>query len=196
MMHDDAVGACSASDLLNLFIQLRGFRPDMSDWSEDRFTDRLSVLYRLQQFRALFRASEIDCDPSEFARGNFIKADDPRYEAAIDRMNSELEQMIASNNKCRPDQLRQGLEILLDDRERLERVLSFSSGVLTASGLYFYAYKTIEELNQSIRSRAAIVDDVLAALISPEGKTFAVEFLAREYRYPDVDLFEIDSEWW
>jgi hypothetical protein len=77
----------------------------------------------------------------------------------------------------------------------VDHVLSFSCGVLEASGLYLYAHRKAEEMNRIIRDNVSIVDDILVALISPEETSFSVEQLTREYGYPDVDLFEIDSAW-
>ncbi len=37
---------------------------------------------------------------------------------------------------------------------------------------------------------------MLAALISPEAAEFSVEQLARDHGYPDVNLGDIDEEWW
>ena len=86
--------------------------------------------------------------------------------------------------------------ILFDYRKRVEDVLSFSSGVLEASGLYLHAHRKAGELNLVIQDNIAVIKDALVDLISPEGATFTVEQLARDYGYPDVDLFEIDSDWW
>jgi hypothetical protein len=62
--------------------------------------------------------------------------------------------------------------------------------------LDLHAHRKAGELNRVIRENVAIIDDVLVELISPEGATFSVEQLARDYGYPDVDLFEVDSDWW
>lgn len=75
--------------------------------------------------------------------------------------------------------------------------LSFSSGVIIeGNGLRLYAHRKAGELNRIIRDNVAIIDDVLVAFISPEAKVFSVDQLACDYGYPDVDLFEIDVEWW
>lgn len=42
----------------------------------------------------------------------------------------------------------------------------------------------------------SIIEDILAALISPEAVEFSVEQLARDYGYPDVGLGGIDADSW
>src|SRR5262249_27865395 len=93
-------------------------------------------------------------------------------------------------------QLPEFFAILYDYREQVDGVLSFSSGVLEASGLYRHAYRKVGELNRIIRDNVAIVEDLLVAAISPEAATFSVEQLAREHGYPDVDLHDIDLDWY
>ncbi|MBV9124234.1 MAG: hypothetical protein JO112_12825 [Planctomycetes bacterium] len=87
-------------------------------------------------------------------------------------------------------------KILFDYRTKVEKVLTFSSGVLEASGLYAYAHRKAGELNGIIREHVRIIDDLLVALISPQAKTFTVEELSKDYDYPDVDLNVIDADWW
>lgn len=64
------------------------------------------------------------------------------------------------------------------------------------SGLFAYAHCKANELNEIVRHNLPIIDDLLARLISPEERIFTVEELARKFRFPDVDLSEIDSDWW
>jgi hypothetical protein len=153
-MPDDAVESRSAKDLLDLYLQLRGFVPNMREWAEDRFADSPPILYRLQRFYALLRAFELGTDPSEFAHGHFIKPlTIHRYEALIARMSSELEQMIGHRQECHPCRLPRCFEILLDYREQLERLLAFSSGVLAASGFFTLC---VQESGRSQRHRRAV----------------------------------------
>jgi hypothetical protein len=73
--------------------------------------------------------------------------------------------------------------------------LSFTSGTLEASGLYFYALQKADELNRAIARHLGIVDDLLAELINPTSMSVTVDDLARDHGYPVGDLFEIDMEW-
>ena len=93
-------------------------------------------------------------------------------------------------------QLPDCFKILLEYRDRVEDVLSFSSGVLEASGLYLFAHRKAGELNQIIQQNVGMIEDLLIAFISPEAKEFSVAQLVRDYGYPDVDLCEIDLDSW
>jgi hypothetical protein len=84
---------------------------------------------------------------------------------------------------------------LLDYRIRVDGVLSYSSGVLEASGLFLHAHRKVQELNQVVRDHVANIDNTLAALISPEDSSFSVGQLIRDYGYADVDLLQIDLDW-
>lgn len=92
------------------------------------------------------------------------------------------------------DQLPYCFETLLEYRERVEQVLSFSSGVMAASGWYLYAFQKTEALDRIIQGNVSIIEEILGGFISPEAKTFSVDQLVRDYGYPDVDLFEIDMD--
>ena len=86
-------------------------------------------------------------------------------------------------------------EILFDYRTRVDAILSFSGSVMEASGLYLYAHRKAAELNRSIEGHVVVIEDMLAALISPEAAAFSVEQLVRDFGYPDADLSAIDEEW-
>lgn len=184
----------TARSLLHGFLELRGLAPEMKDWSEERFSDNAPRLYRLRQLIALFRAYEIDWDLSSFVEGRFIQPESLRYAASLEMMESAMPEArrhgLGADNRQLPD----CFKILLDYRERVEDALSFSSGVLEASGLYLYAHQRAGELNRIIQKNISIVDDVLVVLINPEARTFSVNQLARDYGYPDVDLSEIDAD--
>jgi hypothetical protein len=184
----------TARSLLHGFLELRRLTPELGDWTEERLSDNPPRLFRLRQLIALFRGFGIPWDPPAFVEGRFIDPEQPRYAALLSKLTAEMLQ--GSDRWGAAHQLPEFFAILYDYRERLEKVLSFSSGVLEASGLYLHAHHKAGELNRVIRDNIAIIDDNLAALISPEDATFSVEQLARDYAYPNVDLFEIDADWW
>lgn len=186
----------TARNLLRGFLELRRLAPDVADWSEDRFSENPPRLFRLRQLVALFRAFELAWNPSLFVEGKFIQPASPRYAALLDMMDSTMPEARKHGLGAQHHQLPDCFEILLRYRERVEGILSFSSGVLEASGLYLYAHWKVGELNRIIQENVAIIEDLLVAFISPEAKEFSVDQLTRDYGYPDVDLFEIDADWW
>ena len=194
-MVNQSVRTITAHSLLHGFLRLRRLTPEMGEWSEERLSLNPPRLYRLRQLIALFRAFEIAWDPSSFVEGRFIQPANPRYMALVERMYWAMSQTTRGHLGAANHELRDCFEILLGYRGRLEDVLSFSSGILEASGLYLYAHRKVGELNKIIQDNVALIDDILVAFISPEAKVFPIDQLVRDYGYPDVDLFEIDAEW-
>ena len=183
----------TARSLLLGYLELRRLSPELTDWTEERLSGNPPRLVRLRRLAAMFRAFGLPWDPPGFAEGNFIQPEDPRYAGALARLAARMPR--GAPGRAAAHHLPDFFAILFDYRTRVDSVLSFSSGVLEAGGLYLSAYRTAEELNQVIRDHVAIVDDILVALVSPEGASFSVEALARDYGYPDVDLLAIDVEW-
>ena len=178
-----------ASSLLQGFLELRRLVPDMEKWSVEKLSDNPPRFYRLRTLTSLFCAFGIDWDPSSFIEGKFIDPESPRYAPLLQKVHGlRLREKKHRLSDC--------FRILLEYRERVDGVLTFSSGLLEASGWYLFAHQKAEELNRVIQDNVAIIDDMLIAFISPEAKTFTEDELTRNYGYPDVDLFEIDSDWW
>ena len=170
--------------------------PNYDDWTEERLNGNEPRLFRLRQLAALFRAFGIPWDPSSFIEGRFIQPEDPRYDALLTKLATEMAEEPHSGIASNRDQLPEFFAILFSYRKRIDQVLSFSSGVMEASGLYLQAHRVAGKLNRRIEDNISIIEDILAALISPEAAEFSVEQLARDHGYPDVDLGDIDEEWW
>ena len=185
-----------AIDLLHKYLELRSRTPDLNEWTEERLVDNPPRLLRLQQLRALFQAFGIVWDPVAFTTGQFIQPDYPRYAVVLTRAATEMPIIVAGELSQERYHLPILFAILLRYRETLDRGLNFAGGVAEASGLAYYAYAKVEQLNREIRGKLAIVEDVLAALISPEGRSFSIDELARDYGYPDVDVRGVDAEWY
>lgn len=186
--------AATAHSLLLAFLELRSLSPDLADWTEERMASNPPRLYRLRRLVALFRAFGIPWDPRAFTRGLFIDPEQPRYASTLSRLTTEM----PTGSGCWDDgdQLPRYFSILYDYREQVDGVLRYSSGVMAASGLYLQAHSKADELNRVISANVRVIDEVLAALISPEAAVFSVEHLERDFSYPDVDLAEIDLDWW
>jgi hypothetical protein len=183
----------TAHSLLVGFLELRGFSPKLADWTEERLSVNPPRLIRLRRLIAMFRAFGLPWDPESFTKGEFIDPKHPRYKTLMAKLVDEMPER--ARERASDYQLPEFFAILLDYRIRVDDVLSFSSGVLEASGLFSHALRKMQELNRVIRDNVAGIDDTLAALINPEGLSFSVGQLTRDYGYPDVDLFEIDLDW-
>ncbi len=187
----------TAYDVFRRFIELHQLVPDLNDWHEDRLERNEPRIIRLKQLTAIFAAFEIPWDPWAFTRGQFIEGKNPAYSDFVARTKRELPSEHVA--RLRPGwyfaDLPGCFEILFEYREKLEDVLSFPERALIASGMYLYAQRQIEKANRAIESNVWIIDDLLAELISPESRQFAVTELVHDHGYPDVDIFEIDSEY-
>lgn len=189
-------GMVTAHALLLGFRELRGLSPAMDDWTEERFAGNPPRLFRLRQLAALFRAFGVPWDLQSFVGGRFIQPEQPRYDALLSRLATEMaEDMGLGGMEVYRHQLPAFFAILFDYRTRVDSILSFSGGVTEASGLYLYAHRKAADLNRSIESHVAVIEDILAVLISPEAATFSVGQLVRDHGYPDVDLSAIDEDW-
>jgi hypothetical protein len=169
--------------------------PSWDDWTEERLAGNPPRLFRLRQLVALFQAFGIPWDSPSFARGGFITPTNRRYDALLAKLATEMQDR-PRGTTADGHQLPEFFGILFSYRERIDHVLSFSSGVMAASGLYRRAHRTASKLTDVIEDNIAIIEEPLIALISPEGAVFSVEELVRDYGYSDVNVGEIDDEWW
>ncbi|MBI5591826.1 MAG: hypothetical protein HY881_15245 [Deltaproteobacteria bacterium] len=186
----------TAHDLLLGFLDLRGMTPNFDNWTEELLSDNPPRLFRRRQLVALFQAFGIPWDPQSFVEGKFIHSEHHRYDSLLSKLSVEFPEEM--NHSAWTDDVRlpRFFATLFSYRMRVERVLSFSDLILTASGLFKLAYDKICELNGIIQNNIVNIDDILAALISPEMAAFPIEQIVRDYGYPDVNLCEIDGDWW
>ena len=186
----------TANDLLAGFLDLRGFTPEYDNWTEELLSGNPPRLIRLRQLVALFQAFGIPWGPQPFVEGKFIQPEHPRYDLLLSKLSVEFPEEM--NHSAWTDDVRlpRFFATLFDYRMRVEAVLSFSDCILTASGLLKLAYDKICELNRVIQENISDIDDTLAVLISPETAVFSIEQLVRDYGYPDVDLSDIEVDWW
>ena len=131
----------TARDLLLRFLELRRLSPNYDDWTEERLNENPPRLFRLRQLAALFRAFGIPWHPPSFIEGRFIQPDDPRYGALLTKLATEMAEGPHSGIGSNRDQLPEFFAILFSYRERIDQVLSFSSGVIEASGLSLQAHR-------------------------------------------------------
>lgn len=186
----------TALDLLYRFIELRQMVSDLSCWKNEYFTGSSGADQRYHQLLAMFKAYQIPWNPEEFISGTFIDFRSSRYEALFEKMTSEFYGSRRSRTQIDKSQLQKCFCILLKYRQQLETTLNYASGVLTASGLYGYAYKKTLDFNEIILEKVGFIDNILAELISPEGKEFWTDQLARDYGYPAVCVYSSDMDDW
>ena len=184
----------TARDLLHLYLELRSMSPEVVEWSEERLADNPPRLVRLRQLTALFRAFGIPWSMSSFRDGSFIKQGQD-HEALLQRAASEMPAELQERHGPSAEQLPMAFSILLRYREEVGRTLSSSTGT-EASAFYFWALRRIGQLNETIRQGVQPIDEILAELISPDGKYFTLNALVQDFGYPQDDLDQIDDDWW
>lgn len=186
----------SAKDLLFKFIELINLRPETRKWKEFYFVEDSRELKLYKQLRVLFDVFGIRWNPDYFMSGMFIDEENPKYDALLERIAPELHGFGRPNFRLRRYLLPHCFRILLDYRLTLTNPLLFCSGVTAASGLIGYAYYKAYNLNQIIKEKLSSIDDLLADIISPEGRAFKLEVLINEHHYPDYNNEEDNYDNW
>lgn len=185
----------TSKDLLAGFLDLRGLTSEFDNWTDELLSGNPPRLIRLRQLVALFQAFGIPWGPQSFAEGKFIQPEHPRYDLLLSKLSTELLGETTRSVLADRNRLPKFFATLFDYRMRVDGILLFNSGVLSASGLFHLSYCKIGDLNRIIQENIVNIDDTLAMLISPEVAAFSVEQLVQDYGYPDVNLFEIDVDW-
>jgi hypothetical protein len=176
----------TAHGLIEQFSDLRSLAPSFADWTEESFARDESRLFRLRRVAALFRAFDIPWNLPGFCDGEFLLRDKPGHAA-----------IFARDGILRPEGASQVFSMLLGYRATFERALTFTRGWLVPGGGGMYFFRKTEEARRVLDDEViAAIDDVLATFVCPEGKTFTVEELVRDFGYLDVDLFGIDADNW
>ncbi len=185
----------TARDLLSAFLELRRMSPEFSDWTEERLNNNPPRLLRLQRLMALFRAFRVPWAPSSFIIGKFVQPDDSRYASMLRRLADEIPEGPNRSMRLTETDLPALFQVLYEYRERLDSGLCYTGGFLEASGGCLYAIRKIDRVNGGIRANLAVIEDLLVEIICPDDVVFSVEQMVRDHDYPDVNLNEIDDDW-
>jgi hypothetical protein len=189
-------GTITAHDLMIRFLELRAMTPNYDDWTEEMLTDNPPRLIRLRQLTAMFQAFGIPWGPQSFTHGMFIQPDLHRYYSLLSKLSTELKEGFTPLDWTDHMMVRRFFETLFYYRIHVESVLSYSESIWSASGLFRVAYDKICELSRIVENNISNINDILVAMISPEMAAFPIEQIVRDYGYPDVNLCEIDRDWW
>lgn len=194
----------TAIDVINQFLEFQSLVLNTAMWKESELMDNPPRLYRFNQLQALFRAFDLGQLP-EFENGNFVeKRPVEGYQIIFDKVQKDFKNLELYNEiyilnliKGR-DNIRYVTDLfkrLFLYRKRLSQVLTFNSGVLAASHLYYYALLKTEELNKIINENLEPIDTIIGLIISPNNQSFSRKQLIEKFDYPDVNLSEIDIKW-
>lgn len=195
----------TAIDVIERFLEFQLMVPDTALWKDSELRDNLPKLYRLNQLQSLFLAFDLG-EINEFEGGGFVKKRPPEaYQPIWDKAQKDFQDLGEFTESHLLNLMKKKestrymvslFERLFLYRKKLSEVLAFNSGVLAASGLYYYAFRKTEDFNnQIIKANLESIDNIIGLIISPDSQSFPRKQLIEEFGYPDVDLSEIDMEW-
>lgn len=185
----------TARSILDAYFELLGYEPDPSKWSEDKFADNPPRLVRLRRLVALLKAYDICCAPAKLATGGFLKVDDQHYgrliEHALEGLSPPFRKSALEDNFPRSY-----YQTLMAFRLQMQPVIKYSQNYLEGSGWWIVAIFQIQQSEKAIRQEAEKLDNILAAILSPERREFTQTELERDHGFPKDNLGAIDSDWW
>ncbi|MDJ1468675.1 hypothetical protein QNI19_26205 [Cytophagaceae bacterium DM2B3-1] len=193
-------------NLLEQYLDLRGFSPEPHSWSEKNFRNNPPRLYRYKQLDSLFQAFGIDLKYMQsFEEGEFIKArpvtDYTEWFSDIEAygLQTGLERDRDFNrDTVNHDKLIRIFAYLFKYRMVLERTLQYNSGWLEAGATWarYMIDKTEGFLNEENRAYIKYLDNLLCFAIDPYQQQYKKYELIEKYGYPDVDLSDIDADYY
>lgn len=187
-----------AAILLQDYLELTGYVPDLSDWKKDALISNPPRYFRLLRIEACLKALQIEvADFHHFQRGLWCQHDE---EALVNKIMGILKEpfqldyarYIGANDSF------SGMitfRMLLDIRKAISGFASLKSGIFEMSGHYCTPVFMLDHLEQKIATEQKTVDEVLLLLLNPKEIEMFQEQLIHEFGFPDVDLDEIDGDW-
>jgi len=155
----------SIDNLLKKFFDLISLEPNIHNWSKENFKNNEPRLYRYLQLIALLQAFELPVDIKSFINGKFLTK------------TKSIE-----------------FKLLLEYRKELGRPLFFMEGVYAIPSINNEMYHIIGEVNNNISKDIKKIDKLLSEFICSDNETVTLEDLMKKYKYPDVNLRELDIE--
>jgi len=201
-----------AKDFIDIYLEFVNLVPNLSEWNEEAISFNPPRLYRFQQLKSLMKAFEIGEDLlKDFKRGKFLrnrnmfeyKLIDNDVEKYIDSTESQRRKE-RQKQQLEEDKIKAGISLLftftkfLEVIERADQLLKINSGVMEAGTLMGgYTVNKVWDLAHSIdKEKLDEVKELLCSMIDSEQKSFSRKILIEKYNFPDVDLEDIDMEWW
>lgn len=203
----------TTKDFLDIYLEFVDLVPNQSDWNEEAISSNPPRLYRLQQLKSLMQVFDIGEDLlKDFKEGEFLNKKDS---LDFSLLYQDVEIYIKDNHSEEgKEYLRKELnrdkntksaflktlpfKKFLEILERVNYILQINSGVLAAGRLLaLYSITRASELANSIdKEKVNNLKTIVCSMIDPEQKSFSRKILIEKYNFPNVDLEEIDMEWW
>lgn len=186
----------TGNDFINKFFDLQSIEPDYKNWTAEILKCNEPRYYRLLQIQSLLKYFGI-MSVNEFVTGEFIsKKSDEFCNAFLNSAKMYLRIEKPDNTAFYRQIMPVSFRKIFNYREMLNNLLYHQSGVLEASGLYFWTYKKIFVANLGLQN---ITEDINTALFSFIDYTndlqIPISELKEYYGYLDVDLNMIDAQY-
>ncbi|OJJ20079.1 hypothetical protein BKI52_16535 [marine bacterium AO1-C] len=197
-----------AKDFLTLFFEFKGMVPKPSEWGLESLTGNEPRYYRLMQLQALMRAFDLGEDLfGDFQNRLFLEK---RSHDDFEDLFADIEQYALENEFERkklsdsPELIRKQtfvemiFQTYLNFSWQVRTLLSFNSGWLETGSISsrYTIHKTHELLKSIDITKLEAIDHILCSIIDPQQRTYTKSELIRNYGFPDVDLDDIDMEYY
>ncbi len=196
----------SGITLIDQLLEFVELTPDEDEWTLEALQDNEPRLVRLQQLDVLlkvmmpdiYNANDLKSNLRSVLNGDFLlNRSTQQYEALFLQMEATLTALhydSAYKEEWSVYALHHNYEKVLQYREQLHKLLAFNSGIMEISYPYLYSVVVTKAITKKIEGHQ--LDQFLSSVIDPLNRTFTREELIKEHGYPDVNLYEIDSDNW
>lgn len=200
----------TAKDFLEIYLEFLGLVPKQSEWNEEVIFSIPPRLYRFRQLKSLMKAFEIGEDLLiDFKEGGFLSR---RENLDLSLLFEDMEKYVQSN--IANEEQEKSILFLKNDAkssikirflfkhffkiiEETNKFININDGIISSMpiGIYFTS-KTNALIHSIDNTKFEELKILLCSMIDSEHKTFSRKILIEKYNFPDVDLEEIDMEWW
>jgi hypothetical protein len=175
---------------------------DPATWTEEQLKENPPRLVRLRRLRALAKAFDVQPGFEALWSAKFVQQRPfEHYQPFVQRVMRESETLFpeALRSMHRPMEtwdIEHVYERLFQFLMRhAYPMLAFNDGVMEASGVYLY---TVRRVNHSLAGLPELIrpiEELAGLVIDPASRSFSPEELMA-HGWPDVDLFELDLDYY
>ncbi len=195
-------------DLIDKIIEFQGLTPNRIEWDLTLLKSNPPRFYLLQQIQALILAFNNEkVSLSQFIQGDFIEQRQlSEYNLFIQKIIDDTADEESSfyernlkrfNEEKSVTDIKEIFKFHFDFLVELDK-LSGSKGLIGRNRLVNnYAYTKRYEITDSINSeKVKDLKEGIALIINPHNKSFSMKELVEKHGYPDLDLHEVNVDWY
>lgn len=185
-------------NLLTSFLELYTLSDNVTSWSIANFAKNPPRLFRLQKIDSLMKALNINGTYEQFLYGEFLyeegRQNCTEFKKRVEENYSSIFGAITMEEEEDSD-FQFVFEVLFRYRIKLNQLINVKSTVIEASGINRIPIIIMLDIESKLQNDIAGIDRILCYLINPKRIAYTKEELKTKYNYPDVDLDEIDLDW-